>query len=226
MGTGSSSGEAYDAGKLARSLVGGYIRQHSDDTDIHIPKDVELLCVQFYALPIDQWREEYIQIENCVDDDRKLLIAQKKNITAFGTCIVSRGMKFRWKLKINHFEGGMRFPNIVIGIMNYQDLADHMNNSPRMFHCEKRGYGIDITTGLKTNNGKTKYYFHDAKQARAGHIFTVNIDFTHWQFGKLSYKMGKKSLGVAFDKIEIENNESYVLAVGIKNKGDNILIVE
>lgn len=213
-----NSKETYNADRLSRRAVSGYIHEN---TKSFIPKDVEVLILQFYALLVDEWREEYIELKDCIANERKLLIARYENITAFGSYALGKGTKFEWKLKISQeMDGYNRYPKILIGIMNKQDLANHMKNSLKMFHRERRGYAIQTYLGKKYHHNMEEFY---CKGANYGDIITVIIDFTKLS-GRLSYKVNGKSYGAAFSDIGIGNNQTYVLAVGIRNISDCISI--
>eukprot|EP01083_Nonionella_stella_P271831 921547_1 len=209
-----------DRKKLEEYAVFGFIRMNQQNA----PESIQLLCLQFYAIP-EKWNEELKGERITIEGDIcKTTIDNQVFQTAFGDNIVDCGC-YKWTFKINAI-GSDRWGTLVplgiwFGIVKYSKRPVVINSC--ISHC-KSGYGwiaTDPSPTLSSNDFSRDHRY--GKTIKQDDIVSMIFDFDS---AKMKFIVNNIDYGDAVFNREIDKHENYVMAISFFYKSHEVQLLD
>lgn len=220
-------------------VVYGYIRKYDIRNDLYFVHDIVNICFSFYNMKMDKWDIEnsskYLIFDNNkvspklindineqqiidLNDTRNYLyhISKGHNYwkNAFGTTVIEKDQKYRWKLKLTEAK---TYYSIRIGIIDIDDvyntdlLKDNHEQSA-LDRVSNKAFVMSCFTGYFWHKSIGKPY---ARQCHDNSIIIMQLDLSNKKGGRLKYIINGTKYGCATTKIDV--NKKYILAVSLVN---------
>ena len=216
-------------------LVYGFMRRI--DIDQEIPEDIKQLCLSFYRILRDKWNPAISNSSLKINNETgEIYVADGYDSwkNAFGSFIIKKGDIQTWKIKITNdssHQWGIRDRHVSFGVIEYKSNNQlfYRNMTQNAFcNCDEES-AINNAYAYSTNRGdlmcSDDYRISYGTGCQKDDILSMTLDLQQTEnnhYGTLSFGLNDKSLGIAFDDIDI--NKKYCLALAIYYSDDLQLI--